>query len=245
MKTAFCATSDLHSRSLRMTHRKSLAAAVLLAAFSFLPLSTQAQQTPYIAGTWQVSEYHTGIRTEDGALPPLTAEGQTLYQQNLAARRELPPREDMSRCVPSGMPRAMWAPLPLLIVQTDRKISIIQEYHHQLRHVYLDEPAPALADIELSYMGESVGHWQGDTLVIETIGLHRNTVLDREGLPHSRDLRITERLRLLDGGQQLENVVTFTDPQLYTQAWSSRLVYDSKPGLELKEYNCLALYEDL
>jgi hypothetical protein len=236
-----------------MTHRnrssfsrfhRQLAATLALALLPVLATTVQAQQAPKIAGTWQVTEYQPGIRTEDGQLPPLTAEGKALYEQNLAARRELPPREDMSRCVPSGMPRAMWAPLPLLIVQTDRKISIIQEYHHQLRHIYMDEPVPSLDDIELSYMGESVGHWDGDTLVIETIGLHRNTVLDREGLPHSRDMRITERLRLLDGGRQLENVVSFEDPQLYSQPWTSRLVYDSKPGVQLKEYNCLALYED-
>jgi hypothetical protein len=237
-----------------MTHRNRstfsrfqhhLAAALLLAVLPVLAVTAQAQQPPKIAGTWQVTEYQTGIRTLNGQVPPLNAEGQTLYEQNLAARRELPPREDMSRCVPSGMPRAMWAPLPVLIVQTDRKITIIQEYHHQLRHIYLHEPAPSLDDIELSYMGESVGRWEGDTLVIETIGLHRNTVLDREGLPHSRDMRITERLRLLDDGKQLENLVTFEDPQLYTQPWTSRLVYDSKPGVQLKEYNCLALYEDL
>lgn len=225
--------------------RVQLHAAVLLLALPLLAPEALAQQPPKIAGTWQVSEYEAGIRTVDGALPPLNAEGTALYERNLAERRELPPREDMSRCVPSGMPRAMWAPLPLLIVQTERKITMIQEYHHQLRHIYMDEPLPALDDIELSYMGESVGHWEGDTLVIETIGLHRNTVLDREGLPHSRDMRIVERLRLLDGGSQLENVVTFDDPQLYTQPWTSHVVYDSKPGLQLKEYNCLALYEDL
>src|SRR5690606_32921198 len=103
-----------------------------------------------IAGTWLVTEYHPGIRTLDGQLPPLTVEGKALYEANLAARRELPPREDMTRCVPSGMPRAMWAPLPMLIVQTARKITIIQEYHHQLRHIYMDEPVPSLDDIELS-----------------------------------------------------------------------------------------------
>jgi len=236
-----------------MTHHKASAvtrfrlqlAALLLTLSPALVLHAQTQQPPLLAGTWQVSTYHAGIRTLDGAVPPLTAEGKALYEQHLVARRELPPREDMSRCVPSGMPRAMWAPLPMLIVQTARKISIIQEYHHQLRHIYMDEPLPSLDDIELSYMGESVGRWEGDTLVIETIGLHRNTVLDREGLPHTRNMRITERLRLLDDGRVLENVVTFDDPQLYTQPWSSRVVYDSKPGVQLKEYNCLALYEDL
>lgn len=220
-------------------------ATAILAGWMALALPAQAQLPPKLAGTWQVTEYQPGIRTIDGQLPPLTPEGKALYEANLLARRELPPRNDMSRCVPSGMPRAMWAPLPLLIVQTARKVSIIQEYHHQLRHIYMDEPLPALDDIELSYMGESVGRWEGDTLVIETIGLHRNTVLDREGLPHSRDMRITERLRLLDNGRQLENLVTFEDPQLYSQPWSSRLLYDSKPGIQLKEYNCLALYEDL
>ncbi len=234
-----------HYRSTFSRFRQQLAATLLLAVLPVLATTAQTQQSPKFAGTWLVTEYQTGIRTQDGAVPPLNAEGKALYEQNLVARRELPPREDMSRCVPSGMPRVMWAPLPMLIVQTDRKITIIQEYHHQLRHIYMDEPVPSLDDIELSYMGESVGRWEGDTLVIETIGLHRNTVLDREGLPHSRDMRITERLRLLDGGRQLENLVTFEDPQLYTQPWTSRVVYDSKPGVQLKEYMCLSLYEDL
>lgn len=234
-----------HNRSTLPRFCQQLAATLLFGVLQLQAATAQTQLSPSFAGTWQVTEYQTGIRTLKGQIPPLNAEGKALYEQNLAARRELPPREDMRRCVPSGMPRAMWAPLPLLIVQTDRKITIIQEYHHQLRHIYMDEPVPSLDDIELSYMGESVGHWDGDTLVIETIGLHRNTVLDREGLPHSRDMRITERLRLLDGGRQLENLVSFEDPQLYTQPWTSRLVYDSKPGVELKEYNCLALYEDL
>jgi hypothetical protein len=233
-------THDTSSTFFRSPRR--LATALLLA---LLPALVHAQQPPELGGVWQITAYQAGVRTVDGQLPPLTAAGKALYEANLMARRELPPREDMRRCVPSGTPRAMWAPLPLMVVQTARKITLIQEYHHQLRHIYMDEPAPALDDIELSYMGESVGRWEGDTLVIETIGLHRDTVLDREGLPHSREMRITERLRLLDGGGQLENLVTFDDPTMYAQPWTSRIVYDSKPGLQLKEYNCLALYEDL
>jgi len=219
----------------------------LFGALTLLTLCTAApaQAQPSLAGVWQVTEYHRGIRTSDGALPPLTAEGQALYAANQETRREMKPREDMSRCVPTGTPRAMFAPLPLLIVQTARKITFIQEYQHQLRHIYMDEPLPALADIELSYMGESVGRWDGDTLVVETIGLHRDTVLDHEGLPHSRDMKITERLRLLDGGRQLENLMTFEDPALYSAPWTTRVLYNSTPGVELKEYNCLALYEDL
>lgn len=204
-----------------------------------------AEQTPEIGGVWQLTTYSTAIRTQDGALPPLTDAGKAAYASNLQARKELKPRSDMTRCVPSGTPRAMWAPLPLMILQTARKITFIQEYHHQLRHIYLDEALPDPDAIELSFMGESTGHWEGDTLVIGTIGLHADTVLDREGMPHTTAMTITERLRLIDGGQRLENVMTFTDPEYYSAPWSARAVYERKPGLHLKEYNCLSLYEDL
>ncbi len=204
-----------------------------------------AELPPDIGGTWQLTQYTTGVRTVDGQLPPFTAEGKAAYAANLDARKQMKPREDMTRCVPSGTPRAMFAPNPLMILQTARKITLIQEYQHQLRHVYLDEPVPDPDAIELSYMGESVGHWEGDTLVIDTIGLHRDTVLDREGMPHTTDMRISERLRLLDGGKQLEDVMTFTDPAYYSAPWTTRVVFESKPGIELTEYNCLGQYEDL
>lgn len=225
---------------------RALLAVLLLQAGSLLAsCALAADSQPYIAGVWQVSAYIKGIRTADAKLPPFTAAGKAAYDANLAARKTMKPREDMTRCVPSGTPRAMFAPRPLLILQTARKITFVQEYQHQLRHIYLDEPLPAADSIELSFMGESVGHWQGDTLVIDTIGLHRDTVLDQEGMPHSTDMRIAERVRLLPGGKQLEVVMTFTDPAYYSAPWSTRVVYDSKPGLELKEYNCMSLYEDL
>lgn len=204
-----------------------------------------SQTTPYIAGVWQVTEYHTGIRTLDGKIPPLTEAGRAAYEKNLVERRGLKPRNDMTRCVPSGTPRVMGAPLPMMILQTARKITFIQEYHHQLRHIYLDEPLPAREDIELSFMGESVGRWDGETLVIETFALHPDTVLDREGLPKTTDMHIEERLRLIDNGQRLENLMTFTDPEMYTQPWSTRYLYERKAGVQLKEYNCLERYEDL
>jgi hypothetical protein len=218
----------------------------VLAALALLAVATTvaAQDPPDIGGVWLVSKYETGVRTNDGQLPPLTAAGKAIYENNLVTRKELKPRNDMTRCVPSGTPRVMWAPLPMLILQTARKITFVHEYHHQLRHIYLDEPLPSLDVIELSFMGESVGHWEGDTLVIETIGLHRDTVLDREGLPHSTNMQIVERMRLLDSGQ-LEDVMTLTDPEMYETPWTTRVVYDSKPGVQLKEYNCLLVNEDL
>jgi hypothetical protein len=206
--------------------------------------AASAGGAPDLSGTWQVTKYEPSIRTVEGKAPPLTAEARKVYEQNLAARKQLKPRADLSRCVPPGTPRAMWAPLPILILQTPRKITFVHEYQHLLRHIYMDEPLPAAADVDPSYMGESVGRWEGDTLVIETIGVNDKTFLDRDGMPHSAAMRVTERLRLIDGGQRLEERVTIDDPQTYTAPWTARLVFERKPGVQLSEYNCVLKYEE-
>ncbi|HEV7715147.1 MAG TPA: hypothetical protein VGO53_06110 [Steroidobacteraceae bacterium] len=199
--------------------------------------------TPDISGMWQVTRYERSIRTTDGKGPPLKPEARKVYEQNLAARKQLKPKSDMSRCVPPGTPRVMWAPKPLMILQTARKVTIIHEYQHLLRHIYLNESLPPAADVDTSYMGQSVGRWDGETLVVETIGLYDTTFLDRDGMPHSTGLRVTERLGLIDG-KHLEDLVTFDDPETFTAPWTARLVFERKPGTELTEYHCLLKYEE-
>jgi len=131
-----------------------------------------------------------------------------------------------------------------MILQTARKISFVHEYQHLLRHIYMDEALPALADIDPTFMGESVGRWEGDTLVIETLGVNTQTVLDREGMPHSAAMKVTERVRLIEGGKRLEDVVSIDDPQTFTAPWSARVVLEHKRGVQLKEYNCVSLHEE-
>ena len=223
-----------------------------VAAFSLLIASAltasfckaKAADVPDISGVWQVAKYERSIRTVDGKMPPLKSEAMAVYKQNVAARKTLKPKNDLSRCVPPGTPRMMWAPMPMLILQTPRKITFVQEYQHLLRHIYMDEPLPDAADVDPTFMGESVGRWDGDTLVIDTIGLHEQTMLDRDGMPHSDSLRVTERLRLIDGGKGLEDSVTFDDPQTFTGKWTARVVFERKPGVRLKEYNCVLKYEE-
>jgi hypothetical protein len=177
-------------------------------------------------------------------VPPLKPEAKKVYEENLQARKNLKPKNDMSRCVPPGTPRMLWAPFPMLILQTPRKVTFVHEYHHQLRHIYMDEPLPNPDDVDATFMGTSVGRWDGDTLVIETLGVNDKTVLDRDGMPHSEAMRVTERVRLIDGGKRLENRVTIDDPETFIQPWTARVVFEKKPGVELKEYNCLQKYED-
>jgi hypothetical protein len=197
-----------------------------------------------ISGMWQVTKYEKSIRTVEGKQPPLKPEALEVYKKNRVALKNLKPKDDMSRCVPPGVPRALFAPLPVMVLQTPRKISFVHEYQHLLRHIYMNEALPDPADIDPTYMGESVGRWDGDTLVIDTIGLNDKTVLDREGMPHSKAMKLTERWKLIDGGKRLESRITIDDPQTFTQPWTARVVFERKPGVALKEYNCVLLHEE-
>src|SRR5262245_21062357 len=95
-----------------------------------VPASRTPDNRPELSGIWQVASYERSIRTVDGKLPPLRPEAKKVYEQNLAARKQLKPREDMTRCVPPGTPRVLWAPFPIQIVQTARKIFWLHEYQH-------------------------------------------------------------------------------------------------------------------
>jgi hypothetical protein len=207
-------------------------------------LSTAHAGAPDFSGVWQIGKYERSIRTDDGKHPPLKPEAKQVYEQNVVARKDLKPRNDMSRCVPPGTPRLLWAPFPVLILQTARKVTFVHEYQHLLRHIYMDETLPAAEDVDPSYMGESVGRWEGDTLVVETLGLTDKTVLDREGMPHSTSMRLTERWRLIDGGKRLENRITIDDAETFTAPWTARVVFERKTGVELKEYNCVLKHEE-
>lgn len=206
--------------------------------------STAIAGTVDFTGVWQVGRYERSLRTVEGKPPPLKDAAKKVYEQNVVARKKLKPRTDMSRCVPPGIPRAMWAPLPMMILQTPRKVTFVHEYQHLLRHVYMDEPLPAAEDLDPSYMGESRGRWDGDTLVVETLGFNDKTVLDRAGLPHGAGMRVTERLRLIDDGKRLEDLVTIDDSATFTAPWTARVVFERKTGVELKEYNCVLKYEE-
>jgi hypothetical protein len=228
-------------------------ACLAIAAALLLPLAGLAseravaagQNLPVdISGVWQVTKYQKSIRTVDGKQPPMKPEALETYKRNRVAMKKLKPKEDMSRCVPPGVPRALFAPFPVMVLQTPRKITFVHEYQHLLRHIYMDEPLPDPADIDPTYMGESVGRWDGNTLVVETIGFNDKTVLDREGVPHSKAMKVTERWSLIDGGKRMENLITIDDPETFTQPWTTRLVFERKPGTTLKEYNCVLLHEE-
>lgn len=116
-------------------------------------------------------------------------------------------------------------------------MTFIHEVHHMPRMVYLDLMLPRLEDMDPNWMGQSAGHWEGATLVVESQGFNDSTTLDAAGLPHSTQMKVTERLRKLDV-DTLEDTITIDDPGAYTHLWATRVMYRRQPGLRLKEYVC-------
>jgi hypothetical protein len=96
-----------------------------------------------------------------------------------------------SSCLPTGIPMFMLVPGPFYILQTPTKVVIVEESGHKARYVYLNEPHSA--NVKPSWLGESVGHYEGDTLVVDTIGLNTRTVVDSFRTPHTEKLHVVER----------------------------------------------------
>ncbi len=134
------------------------------------------------------------------------------------------------------MPSLMFAIYPLEILQTPGRVTVIEEAFSQTRRIYLDEPQGKVGDIEPGYYGHSVGRWDGDTLVVDTIGV-KESVPGYRDIPHSDEERIVERIRLIDP-DILEDRMTVEDPMVLEKPWSFRFVYRRMKGYHMLEYVC-------
>jgi hypothetical protein len=204
---------------------------------------------PDISGIWWANTYSPRIELVDGGGElPFTAAGKAAYDANITGLKN-GSVEDTARtlCTPDGVPRLLESPYPFQIIQTRGQVTIIYEMNHAIRLV--DMTKPLASDETLSilpyYDGHSAGHWEGDTLVIQTAGFKEKTFIDATGAPHSEEMHVTERLRSLNGGKQLEDVVTIEDVRNYTRPWSARFVYESHPELRLQDYVCGETHRDL
>ncbi len=152
----------------------------------------------------------------------------------------------LRKCLPPGVPRIMAAPYPFRIVQTRGQVTFQYEMNRVYRIVRMDT-GHANPDIwDPSYTGEAVGHWEKDTLVIDTVNFNDQTFLDRSGLPHSEQLHVVERLRKIHGGRQLEALINIDDPVMYTTPWTTRLVYEWRPDIRVQgDWVCDEKHRDL
>jgi hypothetical protein len=130
-----------------------------------------------------------------------------------------------SSCMPAGVPgfMAYGGPTPLYFVQTPKEVWMIFSGDHQVRRVYMDVPHSEAP--KPSWYGESVGHYEGDTLVIDTIGQNAKTVVDPYRTPHTEKLHVVERWKLAEGDKMLEVTFTVDDPDAFNQPWSGKRRY--------------------
>jgi len=201
-----------------------------------------ASTTPDFTGVWsQIGTYTfdpTDPRGAKAASLPMTAWGLEKFNFNRPAHgaaQTTNSNDPVNRCFPPGVPRVYLQPYPMEIVQLPTKMLQIFEYDHTLRYIYTDgrqhpkDPNP-------SYMGDSIGHWEGDTLVVDVVGFNDRTWIDRVGHPHSSDLHVVERFRRVDH-ETLQDDITIEDPKAYPRPWTGQKTFKLKPW-EVVENSC-------
>jgi len=150
-------------------------------------------------------------------------------------RRQNPQESPFTQCLPGGIPATLLVNT-FKIVQTPQEIVMLPETLNPPRQIHMDgRPLPK--DPDPRWMGYSVGHWEGDTLVVDTVGVNVRTWLDAAGHPRSQSMHITERYRRRDLGH-MDLEITFNDPKYYTRPFSIKTVLTLLPDSDLFEYVC-------
>lgn len=211
------------------------------------PRKSLATATHSISGVWWAAQSTPALLPLNGEDIPLTPGGRAIYDKN---RSDLHSGKLVDRarhtCLPQGTPRVMTTQYPFEIVLTPGQVSMLFEENRIYRTIRLNV---AHEDPELwdpSFMGESVGHWEGQVLVVDTANFKPDTYLDDSGLPHSDKLVVSERLARTGQGNVLEALITITDPIEFTKPWTARIVYQQRSDFELMtDWVCGESHRDL
>jgi hypothetical protein len=219
----------------------------LCALAAYLAACSLAGAASDISGTYWATSYSPKIQSLGGGDPPLNAAGKAAYAKKQAGLKDGTIVDKARRvCVPDGLPRVLATPYPFEIFQVPAdRVTFLYEMNHQVRVIFMDKPLPPEETliVDPKYNGHSIGHWEGDTLVVESAGFNDVTFLDATGLPHSDEMRTVERIRRI--GNQLEDIVTIHDPEMYTKDWQARFIYDVRDDVRLEEYACNDKHRDL
>jgi hypothetical protein len=208
---------------------------LFLAATGAAGAAAAAPQDPLLKVWAPDDRSERPLAPTDGA-PPLTPDGAKLHAQRLAERKLPDPQFDRTRwCAGPGMPRIMLMPYPFEIKAERGYLAFLFGWYRWYRLIDMSGQEPEF--LLPTTMGYSSGHWEGRTLVVKTTGLDDQTVLDASGLPHSDQMTLTERLRVLPSGH-LEVRFTIDDPAFYTRPWTSIATYHPAPGVKVGDDIC-------
>ena len=175
----------------------------------------------------------------DGMIPYLPA-ARKKQQENFEKREQL---DTMNHCYMTGVPRFTYIHFPFQIFQTPKYIEFISEYAHMVRNIYMDKQTH-FGDLEF-WNGDSRGHWEGDTLVVDVADFNDQTWFDASGDHHSTALKVVERYTRT-GPDVMQYEATMTDPQTFSRPWTIRmdLHRDTDQYPTLLEYECHSYFED-
>jgi hypothetical protein len=199
---------------------------------------TGAKNSPDLSGSYE--RYRGAPATPTAPPPPLKPPYLQEWQAQVRAAREAdakgePLAAGVVACLPEGMPGMMAGPFPMEILQSKGQVTVIQEAYNQVRRILLDQPQKPIDDVDPGFYGRSVGRWEGDTLVVDTVGIKEN--VRYQNVPHSKDVRIKERIRSV-APDIVWDEITIEDSVILEKPWTFTFAYKRMPGYTLLEYIC-------
>ena len=200
-----------------------------------------------LAGIWLNAEYKASSRfperervlhTVDGQLPPMQRWASDLLMKRIKdSEAGLPFANTLAQCLPGGVPLMLFGDdVPVQILESAEQVTMLFMEGNRFRVIPLNASHPK--DVDPSFMGDPVGHWEGDTLVIDDVGFKQRTTLDQIGMPHTDRLHVVERYRRTSK-DSMEIRVTIDDPGTFTRSWEAKVNYKLAPaGTRMTEDVC-------
>ena len=181
-----------------------------------------------------------GLGVVEGGEIPYKPEALAIKKQN---QQDWLNRDPEIKCYLPGVPRANYMPYPFQILESAKALTFVYEYDGAVRNIYLKNPGPAPAD---SWMGQSVGHWEGETLVIDVTDMNDRTWFDRAGNFHSDKLHVVERYTRTSP-DVISYEATIEDPEVFTHSWkiSMPLYRRQEKNAQLLDFKCVEFVEEL
>lgn len=210
-----------------------------LGALSRENLEKHRQNRPPVdfTGTWSIVTSTWQFPPPEGLLPEyreMFERAEQLREQGLVFNN------DVGQCWPPGVPMMMNRVWPINIIQLPTSLVIISNFENQVRWVFMDGREHSDPDLYVpSYNGESIGGWEGETLVVDTRNYEAEHHWVRDGIPVSYDFRTVERFSLNEDGTQLSIEYRMTDPNIWTGEWVHTKVYNREEKVDFLEVHCL------
>jgi len=209
-----------------------------------------AGPSPFPALTGAIGAEPAGLSVVEGGRIPYQPWAEAQRKENFERRFTRPKDRETNesagdpeaKCYLPGVPRATYMPFPFQIIQTPKQVLIAYEYASATRSILLDHKPKAPAD---SWMGWSIGHWEGDTLVVDVTNQNGQTWFDRAGNFHSDALHVVERYSPV-GPDHIMYEARIEDPKVFTRPWTIRmpLYRRIEPNVQLLEFKCVEFAEE-